>query len=75
MGGPDPLRRERLLFKKRSVTVLKKAAELAELCGAQVYLLIVHERGNFALNSVEDKNWPPPDSTLVCRFHIIAGPS
>ncbi|OJD27006.1 hypothetical protein ACJ73_01603 [Blastomyces percursus] len=52
MGGPDPFRKEREIFKKRKDTVQNKCFELSQCSGAKVYLLINHpERGCFEFNS------------------------
>ncbi|KKZ65780.1 hypothetical protein EMCG_08410 [[Emmonsia] crescens] len=52
MGGPDPFRKEREIFKKRKDTVQHKCFELVRCSGAKVYLLINHEeRGCFEFNS------------------------
>ncbi|EEH04635.1 hypothetical protein HCBG_07276 [Histoplasma capsulatum G186AR] len=52
MGGPDPFRKDREMFKKRKDTVQNKCFELVRCSGAQVYLLIKHpERGCFEFNS------------------------
>ena len=72
MGGPDPNRNERNLFKKRSKTLAKKSRELARLSGAKVYLLIMHERANIVYNSNREKNFPPPDNTLVSPFRLTS---
>ncbi|CEL11962.1 hypothetical protein ASPCAL15056 [Aspergillus calidoustus] len=64
MGGPDPFRRERTTFNKRTRTLLSKAHELATLAGADVYLVIHHPRATITYNSVQDTNWPPADKEL-----------
>jgi hypothetical protein len=50
---------------KRCKTLKAKAHQLADLCGANVYLFIDHQRGSFVYNSVNDGSWPPPDEVLV----------
>lgn len=65
MGGPDPDRSERASFNTRNRTVLRKAHELATLCGADVYVFIDHPRATTVYNSVENAHWPPPDGSLV----------
>lgn len=70
MGGPDPQRRERNTFNKRTRTLLGKAHELATLAGADVYLFINHPRATVTYNSVGDPNWPPADKDLV--IHNLA---
>lgn len=67
MGGPDPFRRERTTFNKRTRTLLSKAHELATLAGADVYLVIHHPRATITYNSAQDTNWPPADKDLVIR--------
>ncbi|KAL4745859.1 uncharacterized protein BDW70DRAFT_164588 [Aspergillus foveolatus] len=64
MGGPDPYRRERTTFTKRTRTLLSKAHELATIAGADVYLFINHPRATVAYNSAQDANWPPGDKDL-----------
>ena len=70
MGGPDPGRENRMTFKKRTRTLIKKAHELAALSGANVYFIIDHPRATVVYNSVEDerRHWPPPDEFLVELF-------
>lgn len=65
MGGPDAQRNTRVTFQKRCDTLKKKAHQLSEICGANVYLLIVHDRENYVYNSSYDVSWPPSDETLV----------
>lgn len=65
MGGPDPDRNSRVKFLKRCKTLKNKAHQLAQLCDADVYLLIIHPRERYAYNSTGDRSWPPSDEVLV----------
>lgn len=72
MGGPDPGRNTRVRFQKRCDTLKKKAHELAESCGANVYLCVIHEREHYVYNSVDDGSWPPPDEVLVSTIGLVS---
>ena len=65
MAGPDKDRNSRVKFIKWCKIIKAKAHQLADLCGASVYVFIVHDRGSFVYNSVKDGSWPPPDEVLV----------
>ncbi|KAJ5084789.1 hypothetical protein NUU61_009368, partial [Penicillium alfredii] len=71
MGGPDPQRKERVKFQRRSQTLLAKSRELATLCGADVYLFINHPRDTFVYNSADDCSWPPPDEALEYHYPTL----
>ncbi|KAJ5875186.1 uncharacterized protein N7473_012533 [Penicillium subrubescens] len=64
MGGPDSQRNPRVTFQKRCRTLKEKAHQLSEICGAEVYLLIVHDRENYIYNSSYNPSWPPRDELL-----------
>ncbi|RAH80884.1 hypothetical protein BO86DRAFT_432664 [Aspergillus japonicus CBS 114.51] len=64
MGGPDPGRGDRAIFRKRAGTLVDKAHALASLYGAKVYLVIDHPRATVVYNSVADGQWPPPEKTM-----------
>jgi hypothetical protein len=68
MGGPDSQRNPRVTFQRRSKTLKEKAHQLSDICGAKVYLIIVHERENYVYNSSHEPSWPPPDETLVSWY-------
>ncbi|KAJ5152440.1 hypothetical protein N7492_009720 [Penicillium capsulatum] len=71
MGGPDPDRNSRVKFMKRCKTLKTKARQLADLCGANVYLVIAHPRELYAFNSVKDGSWPPPDEVLEQHYPTL----
>ena len=75
MGGPDPGRENRMTFKKRTRTLIKKAHELATFSGADVYFVIHHPRATLAYNSVQEerRHWPPADELLVFLFSFSFG--
>ena len=60
MGGPDPGRRQRMPFAKRTSTMRRKAHELATLSGADVYVIIDHPRATVIYNSAKDGSHSPP---------------
>lgn len=73
MGGPDTLKSARIKYQKRAKTLKSRAHDLADICGARVYLFIEHERECFVYKSVDDTLWPPPDGLLVSQSSILSG--
>lgn len=62
-------RYQRLLIQKRTPTLLKKAYELAYLCGSDVCLVINHSRAKVVYYSVEDTQLLPSDNELETLPH------
>lgn len=52
-------------FRRRKASLASKSKELAELCDADVYLLIRRNRKFYTYSSTEELSWPPSADELV----------
>lgn len=56
-------------FRKRKGSLMRKANELAELCGTDVYVLLARENRHYVYKSKEEQSWPPAAEVIV-RYSI-----
>jgi hypothetical protein len=57
-------------FRRRKASLASKSKELAELCDADVYLLIRRNRKFYVYSSTEELSWPPSADELVGSYHL-----
>ena len=52
-------------FRQRNKTIKKKANDLAQRCGAQVYLVVLFHGQYYTYTSHHSKAWPPSEEQIV----------
>lgn len=57
--------REQEKFRRRKLSILRKANEIANICDARVYLYIEHKRRCYVYKSCTTGLFPPADEELV----------
>jgi hypothetical protein len=57
-------------FRKRKISLVNKAGELADFCKADVYLLIRRNERFYIYSSTNQSSWPPSPEQIVCSHHL-----
>ena len=61
-------RATREMYRKRKMTLVKKAHELGKLCEVDVAIIICRNGRYFTYRSMERRSWPPFMEQIVSRF-------
>lgn len=52
--------------RKRRITLINKAHELATRCDAHVYVLVRYGGRYYSYKSLDQASWPPSQADIVC---------
>ncbi len=56
---------EKASFRKRSLTLLRKAQELRSRCRADIYIVMLYEDRYYTFKSTDKSSWPPSENEIV----------
>jgi SRF-type transcription factor (DNA-binding and dimerisation domain) len=57
-------------FRKRSSSWFRKGNELAQMTGADIYIVICHGNKYYTYKSTDRPGWPPSEQDIVSRSQI-----